>query len=69
MSSLSDRYSELVEKRIRTLNDIMMEVETSDTFPAHPKLIELVRLIGTWLKFKRRSSRDKVHVNLITHYC
>ena len=59
-SRLSDRYSELVERRIHPLKGFLIELESCDSLPPHPKLSELVRLIGNWMKIKRKSCRDKV---------
>ena len=60
LSNWSEKYSELVEKRIHPLKDLMMDLESKDSLPPHPKLTELVRIISTWMKTKRKSSKDKV---------
>ena len=66
-SILSEKYSELINKKIYPLKQCLVELESNEALPPHPKLATLVRMVGDWKKVKRKSCRDKVeHVDPFT---
>ena len=60
-STLLEKYGDLVQEGISRLKEILLELEPDVAVrPPHPKMVELVRVVGCWKKEVRRSSRDKV---------